>query len=475
MLSVAAHLKWCSTVLFMVVSVPALSQSSTNKPPSRPDFKSLRFDEVWTRASNASQWDEAFKAIPVVPGRPVTLTMGGQVRWREEFFRAFNLVSQNDDNSQSRVLLSADLQVGKRKALFGRVFAEARDAQSYGRSLPGGARPSDADRHDVQNLFADVGYGASFVRYGRQEIAINRERMFGVPDWSNTRRGSEGTRAQLVRGRFAVEAIDARPVTVRQVRTNRADSTARFRVLSLGNSAGAVAFAKGLPSVWQGYWIEQVIRTPNALTRRLSSGGRTIWTWGATPTRRTYSFELEGAVQRGHTSTRELNGWFWVAESQVQWKGVRGAPSLAVGVEEASGEKASTTGTQEAFAALYPAAHAHGGYADVIGRTNAREVHLIGTWDPVKPINLRGAWYRFDRLRTDDGIWTKQNTVFRAANGSLDRHAADEFDLTGTWKTSRHWRVIAGAAVVTPGPFLKKTPGSAQTERWCFVGTSFTF
>lgn len=474
MSSVSAHLKWCSTLL-LVVSLPASSQSSPAKPTPRPEFKSLRFDEVWTRASNASQWDEAFKAIPLAPGHPVTLTLGGQVRWREEFFRAFNLVSQNDDNSQSRVLLSADVQVGNRKTLHGRVFAEARDAQSYGRSLPGGARPSDADRHDVQNLLADVGYGASFVRYGRQEIAINRERMFGVPDWSNTRRGSEGTRAQLVRGRFALEAIDARPVTVRQSRGNRADSTARFRVLSLGNSSGATPFVKGLPAVWQGYWIEQVIQTSSTRTRRLSSGGRTMWTWGKKPAARSYSFEMEGTVQQGHTGARALDGWFWIAESQVQWKGSRGAPSLAIGIEEASGEKASTTNTQEAFASLYPAAHAHGGYADVIGRTNARELHLIGTWDPVKPINLRGAWYRFDRLRTDDGIWTKQNTLFRAASGSRDRHAADEFDLTGTWKTSRHWRVIAGAAIVLPGPFLKNTPGSAQTERWGFVGTSFTF
>lgn len=461
-----------ATVLSTLVALPALAQPA--KPAARPDFKNLRFDEVWTAAMRSAHWDDAIKAIPLHPALPVTLTIGGQARWREEFARQFNTTTQNDDNSQSRLLLSADLAAGDRKRLHGRVFGELRDAQSYGRTLPGGARPADADRHDAQNLFADVAYGASFVRVGRQEISLARERLLGVPDWSNTRRGSQGARAQLVHGAFALDAIDARPVIVKQTGANIADSTARFRVLALGNAPGAAPLRRGLPAVWQGYWAEQTLRT-TTLTRRLTSGARTQWNWGAAAAPRTVSLELEGALQRGHAGTRTLNGWFWVAESQATWRRVRGAPTMALGVEEASGERAATGTTQEAFVTLYPAAHAHGGYADVIGRTNVRELHLISTWDPLKPLNLRLALYRFDRLRLDDGVYTKQNTVFRAASASTQRHAADEVDLTGTWKFTRHLRAVAGAAVVRPGPFLVTTPGGAHTEHWGFVGTTFTF
>ena len=159
----------------------------------------------------------------------------------------------------------------------------------------------------------------------------------------------------------------------------------------------------------------------------------------------------------------------------MQWPQRRGAPTLALGVEEASGDNRVTSQTAEVFTALYPAAHAHGGYADVIGRANVREWHAIGTWDPIQAVALRWAWYRFDRLRLDEGIYNKQNVVFRAASGSGERHAADELDVTGTWRASRHWRVIAGAAVVLPGPFMTETPGGANTEKWGFVGTAFTF
>ena len=452
----------------------AVSSPTRAQVAARPEYKSLRFDEVWTASHRSPHWDDVIKAMPLWPGKPVTLTVGGQARWRVETFRAFNLTTTDDDHSQSRLLLSADLRAGHLKSLHGRVFAEMRDAQSYGRTLPGAARPSDADRHDAQNLFADLAHGASFVRYGRQEIALNRERQFGVPDWANTRRGAQGTRAMLVVRALSLDLIDARPVVVRQTAANRADSTARFRVVALGSAPGAKALARGLPALWQGYWVEQVLTTSATPTRRLTSGGRTMWQWGLT-TRRAYSVELEGAIQKGHTGDQQLDGWFLVAESQVTWRQVRGAPSLALGIETASGDRASTSSRLEGFAALYPAAHAHGGFVDVFGRTNLRELHAIGTWDPVKSVALRAAVYRFDRIQLDDGVYTKQNTLFRASALSRDRHAGNELDVTGTWKATRHWRGIFGASIVTPGAFLLHTAGGAHTEHWAFAGTSFTF
>ncbi len=444
--------------------------SAVNAQSDRPDYRNLRFDEVWTAAQRTSHWDDAIKAMPVTPDGSVTVTLGGQLRWREELFRGFNLTRLDDDHAQSRVLVSGDVQVGQRAHWHGRLFAEVRDAQSYGRTLPGGARPADADRHDMQNLFADIAYGASYVRYGRQEIALNRERLFGVPDWSNTRRGSEGTRAQLIRGRIALEVIDARPVLVRQSGANIADSAARFQTISLGSAPGAAPLVRGAPALWQGYRYAQTVRVGDTHVHRVTTGGRTQWQWGAADGPRRYQVELEAARQHGHSGARTLAASFWVLESTTTWKQRRGAPSLAVGVEEASGDNAGTA-PLETFAVLYPAAHAHGGFADVIGRANVREIHLIGTWDPFAPLALRAAVYRFDRRRLDDGIYTKQNTLFRAAGTSRARHAADEIDLTATWRASRHWKMIAGGAVVLPGAFLS----GARTERWGFVGTAWTF
>jgi hypothetical protein len=432
--------------------------------------------ETSTRAPAAPrEWSDRLKGLSLYDGWPLTLTLSGQARWREEFMRAYNMGTQHDDFGLTRLMVGADLQAGNPKRLHGRVLAELRDAQALSRTLPGGTRTTDGDRHDIQNLYADLGVGRSYVRYGRQEVSLNRERLVGVPDWANTRRGSEGARAQLVRGRLVLEGTDIRPMIVRLDRSNRPDSTARLRTVSLGSTPGAARFARGLPTQWNGYWYEQTIRTSSSLTRRLTTGARTLWQFGTPAASRIVtSVEFEGARQRGHAGEHALDAWFWVAETQLQWRRVRGMPSLALGLEEASSDRPSTAGN-EAFAVLYPAAHQHGGFADVIGRPNVTEVHAISSWDPTPSLSLRGAWYRFDRRRLDDGVYNKQNVLFRAASGSTARHVADEVDLTAAWKATTHLRVLIGGATVRPGAFLSSTPGGAHVEHWGYLGTTFAF
>lgn len=460
-------------LLFLFAFTATTSAQGT--AASKPDFKTLRFDEQWNASQRSSQWDDAIKAIPLLSEFPLTLTLAGQARWRGEFARHYFLTDVNDDYGQSRLQFSADLQGGNKARTHARLFAEVRDAQSYGRTLPGGTRPSDADRSDIQNLFADVGYGKSWIRYGRQEIALNRERLMGVPDWSNTRRGSEGVRAQVVSKALMLEASDTRPIIVRQTLPNRADSTSRFRTVSVGNAIGAKAWRPGLPAIWQGYWYEQVIELPSVRTRRTTTGVRTMWQTAASQAPRRYTGEFEGALQSGTSGTTDLDAWFWVAEGSIQWRRIRGAPALTLGIEEASGNRAHTTARNEMFNVLYPAAHGHGGTADLIGRPNIRELHLFGAWNPVKPFDLRVGLYRFDRLQTDDGVYNQANGVLRTANGSTERHVANELDYAGTWKASRHWRVIGGGAMVLPGAFLEAATPTVSTMQWGYIGTTFTF
>lgn len=443
------------------------------KAAPRPDFRNLRFDEQWSRVPGSTRWDDRIKAIPL--GGKATISFGGQVRAREEFARSFNLTSASDDYGQSRTLLNVDLGAGTARGVHARVFGEFRDAQSYSRELPGGTRPQDGDRSDIQNLFAEAGFGRSFVRVGRQEVVSGRERLIGVPDWSNTRRGFQGQRAVLVRGRLMFDVLDARPVVVRQSDPNVADSSTRFIALTLGSAPGAKPLARGLPATWQTYWYQQRIVAASP-TRRITAGGRAAWTRsGKEKTSQSYGLESEAAVQRGSAGARAIQAWFWTVELQTQWRSVRGAPTIAFGVEEASGDRDATDGRVEGFNALYAAAHAHGGYADVFGRGNARQVQVISTWEPVKPVNLRASWHHYARLRLQDGIYNKQNTVMRAASGSTERHAGDEFNLTGAWSVTRHLKVIFGHAWVEPGAFLRQTPGGASAERWGFAGSAFTF
>ncbi len=448
-------------------------KQAASKPTPRPDFKNLRFEEAWLATSRTPQWDDEIKAIPLAP--QLRLTVNGQMRWREEFAQSYSFSGVSDNYGQSRVLIGADLQAGRTARFHARLYAEFRDAQSYDRDLPGGTRANDADRSDMQNLFVDIAYARSFVRVGRQEVVTNRERLIGVPDWSNTRREFDGVRVMVVRGGLAFDALDARPLQVKLATHDIGDPTTRFRVLSVGSAPAAKAAWHGLPATWQGYWYEQVVSTATP-TRRLTSGARAAWTFGSTTkVGRSYGIESEAAVQRGATGGRALRAWFRTIEAQTQWRGLRGTPTVVIGFEEASGDRDASDLRLESFNSLYAAAHSHGGYADVFGRANAREAHLISTWDPARRVSLRGAWHRYDRLRLEDGVYTKQNVLLRAPSGSRARHAGDEADLTAVVNATRHLRFVVGHAWLLPGAFMRDTPGGAHYGRWGFVGTTFTF
>lgn len=457
----------------LLLAAPAVHGEAQSAPAVR-EYRPMRFDEQWTSADRSPHWADAIKAIPLAPRSRVTLTFGGQARWRDEGVRAFNLSPQHDEHAQSRVLLHGELVAGAYTGAHVRGFVEVRDAQSYGRSLPGGIRPTDADRHDIQNGFVEAAWGRSFIRHGRQELATNRERLIGVPDWANTRRGSTGTRAQLVTRHITLEAMDFRPLVVRHTAPNHADTTARVRTLSVGSSSGAPRTLHVAPSVWQLYRYDQSLGVSRISTTRRTYGARAQWQWGA-PTARRYTFEVEGALQRGRREADTIAASMLVVESSVQLTRLTGKPTTAVGVEWATGERNTTPHRRELFTVLYPAAHAHGGFADVFGRANMREWHWITTWDPWPALALRSALYRFDRRDLADGVYTKQTTLFRAADGSRAKHVADELDLTASWKLSRHLRAIAGGALVVPGAFLRVSPLTSNTEQWAFVGTTYTF
>ncbi|MEO8335288.1 MAG: alginate export family protein [bacterium] len=455
----------------MLLLLPSLCSGQTRAASGLPAYQPLRFEEDWNAIDRRATPAYKIKAIPLVPA--ITLTLGGQARWREEFVRGFMLTSSADRYGQSRVLLHADLRAGEATGAHARIFAEYRDAQSYERDLPGGTRPIDADRADVQNLFGDLAYRRSWLRAGRQEIELGRARLVGVPDWANTRQSMDGARAMLTFAGLAVDALAVRPVVVRLDAFNRADSAARLNSISIGSARGVPTDVRGMPVTWQLYWHEQSSTVASA-THRLTTGGRAAATAPGNGGR-SYGLEAEAAVQRGSSGAKQLRAWFWTLESQLRWRNALGTPTLAVGLEEASGDSDPGDDRLEAFNTLYASAHAHGGDADVLGRANARQFHAIVNWATVARVSLQSALYRFDRLVLADGAYTKQNSLLRAASGSNERHIADEVDLSGSVAATPQLKVIFGTAWVLPGEFLRATPGSAQRERWSYVGTTLTF
>lgn len=443
------------------------------------EFRPVRFEEQLSVApTGLPTWDQSLKHIALAPGDLAWISVAGSERWREERVRAYQFSSapsMQNDFSTSRTLLSADLHAGTATGPYARGFAEFRDAQGYDRTLPGGVRTNELDRHDWQDAFVEGGWGGTGVRWGRQDVNLGRERLVGISDWTNSRRSFQGVRVFTVLGSIAIDALDAQVITVRSDLPNRPDSTTRFRYAAIGAADLGAARGTLAPATWQVY----VLRLDAPLAtgdERSTYGTSAQWKWPVSPSSGAQaSFEYEAAEQRGRQATKAIDAWFVATEAQLALKGAVLSPTLIVGYDRASGDKNSTDAENGTFTALYASSHSHGGIADVFGRGNLAELRGGMNVDPASWLQLGVVTRSFSRVELDDGVYTKQNTLFRAAGASAERAVGTETDFTTTVRIGRNLRLIGGIAEVDPGRFLTETAGGAQVQRFSFLGTTFTF
>jgi hypothetical protein len=463
-------------MLFSLYVPCMLLGQSANAGPSGsadPAYATNRSDEHWPATPSAGAL-RALKHIALRSDDVAWLTLGGSIRARGISYRNFSVSNtplMQDTYEEMRTLASTDLWIGSAVGSHARIFAEGRDAQGFGRTLPGGIRVNEADRADWQNLFVEAGTSVGGLRYGRQELSLGRERLVGTGDWSNSRRSFEGTTAMASLGNLRFEAFDGRVVAVRISEPDRPDSTTQFRVASVATVKDRAASRSLTPAAWQ-VWVFR-LQSDRGLSARTTVGARTLWkapVHGAVGT-----FELEAASQRGHLKAKTVDAWYAVAEGTLTWKRVRWAPSALMGFDIASGTGADTLRRFDTFQPPYAAAHAFNGIADLLGRGNLAEVRVGGGVDPSKTVQLQGLLRHYGRVLLSDGVYTKANALFRSAEGSRDRSVMDELDFTANWQVHRQLKVQGGAAFVLPGSFLRNASGGATNERFAFLSTTYLF
>jgi len=452
---------------------PLVAQARSSAPVADPVPVQSRFEERWEAAPPGSAPWRSLKHLPLVSNDLAWITFGGSFRIRGSETRAFQFSpaeAMRDDYSEWRALGSADLWVGRRDAWHARGFAEWRDAQGFGRTLPGGVRPSEADRSDWQDRFVEVGYGRQGVRAGRQDVALGRERLVGIADWSNSRRTFEGVRGLASVGRLQFDAFDGRVVEVRMTTPDRADMSSHIRFATVTRSGIAAPQGQWRLAGAQAYAID--VEQQSGAADRLTAGARLWWDRRAGTT--DWSAEFEGATQTGRVGARALRAWFAVTEGTVTWRQRAWSPSVTLGVDLGSGTGPDSARRSGTFAPPYATAHGFTGIADVFGRGNLLERRIGFGLRPRPPITVSLIGRRFSRMRTEDGVYSKANAVIRPASDLSARWIADEVDLTARWNIGKRVRFDGGGAWVGAGDFIKAT-GPATPVGWFFLSTGVMF
>lgn len=153
-----------------------------------------------------------------------------------------------------------------------------------------------------------------------------------------------------------------------------------------------------------------------------------------------------GALQRGDYGARDQSAWAAIAELSRRFSALRGAPSLHLGLETASG--GGGTGDRETFFNLLPTNHKFYGSLDFVAFSNVRDLFLEARWSPRKGVDLALALHDFALVDRADAWYGGSGAFSERELGYVARRPADgrfesrrlgrELDLAASWALPRN-------------------------------------
>jgi len=449
------------------VSFAQSKPTSAPKQPAQPAYTILRYDEDDAYLKDASKHTDFFDPIKYLPlGDDSYLSLGGQFRYRYEFFNNNFGVGPQDDNGYhlTRYQLHADLHVGDNF----RFFVQGKSSMEDGRN--GGPRPSDSDEADVQQVFADlilpVGEKKDLtLRGGRQVMSYGAQRLIAPSDWSNNLRAFEGGKAILASPNNSLDVFWVRPIIIENEEPNQGDGNTSFA--GIYNTLALPDFMKGAGTKLEVYGL--ILNKTISPTTLFDSD---TYTLGARLSGKTkpWDYDVEADYQFGQFDSERIWAYALAVEGGYTFADVKFSPRASLGFDIASG---SADGS-ERFNQLFPSGHQYFGYIDVIGRQNIIDLHPGLQFKFTKDLGLRADYHIFWRQNTDDAVFNAQGNVLRPDLGSDAASIGSEIDLLLTWQINRHTLTSVGYSHFFAGTFIDQT-GPHQDIDFFYMALTYTF
>ncbi|HSZ58707.1 MAG TPA: alginate export family protein [Tepidisphaeraceae bacterium] len=431
-----------------------------------------RWDEDYSYLKDPAYRTDFFdsiKYIPISADGDSYLSLGGQARWRMDYFNntEFGAGTQDENGFQLfRLLAHADAHFGPNF----RVFLQLDASLEYDRS--GGPRPGDVNDFDVQQAFFDVNFplqrsDSLLFRVGRQELIYGAQRLVSPNDWGNVRRRFDGVKAALSLPNDTAEIFLVRPVLVEKSHLDSVDDHTAF---------AGIYNVTAFPDVWRDahakldtylFFLDQ---TPSQTTGVTYSAD--TFTLGVRPhaTPGPWDLDLEADWQFGRYEDSAICAYSIAADAGYTFATLAFMPRLALGLDIASG----SPNAAHRFNQLFPPQYLFLGHMYLFGRENIIDLHPELTFNLPHDLTLDIAQHFFWRQNTHDAVYNLNGGVVRASDGSDARTIGSEFDISLYWQIQRHVSAYIGYAHFFTGSFIQQT-GPHSDEDFAYVSFTFTF
>jgi hypothetical protein len=464
-------------------SEPPTAPAAPANAAAPPAYTPLRWNEDYGYlrvAPDADPWDP-LKYIPLGDDdRDWYLSLGGQARYRYEWFDDFNFGApgaQDDDGYHlGRFLGHVDAHFGPNVRGFVQFIAAGVDGRE-----PGERPLLDENDFDFHQAFVDVrvpvGDASLTLRGGRQNLLYGAQRLISPLDWTNTRRTFDGGRASLSLSKnHTLDAFYVNPVAVDEGPIDDAnddDFAGVYDTLLLPDVLPGAASRMELYAL---YLDRQagVFAQGTGHEQRYTVGGR----FYTNP--KPWDLDVEAAYQFGDFEEGDISAWMFATEAGYTFAHQPLKPRVYVGLDIASGDDDPADDDLQTFNQLFPLGHAFFGYIDVLGRQNVIDVHpgveltLAEGRRGVKRLSLRTDYHLFWRYSDDDAIYNVGSAIQRGDAGSGASFIGSELDLLLNWQIDRHTAAYLGYSHFFAGDFINET-GPHEDIDFLYAAVSYTF
>jgi hypothetical protein len=375
---------------------------------------------------------------------------GGTIRQRYERVRDTDWgrgLVDTDGYLLQRYMLHADSRVNQ-----WRFFTELTSNHVMGRN--GGARPVDADRLDLHQVFLDVPIAAATMRLGRQELMLGSERLVSVRDGTNVRATFDGARVMTTARAWRFDAFALAPVqTIAGSFDNRFSAPQRFWGAQV--SQGSATSRMGTDIYYLGMRRESA-RFEQGIGRELrhSIG---IRAFGRTSP---IDYDIEIVQQWGTFGSGRIRAWTFASNVGFTTDAIPRSTRFGLKADVTSGDENPADASLQTFNPLFP----RGGYfgaASLIGPMNHVDLHPSVDVYATNRLTLGADWDFFCRESIHDGQYAISGVLQVPSNGSGARRVGHQLSGTVTYKINRRANVLANYGHFFAGPFLVEARGSS--------------
>jgi len=430
-------------LLFLVTIQFGLAQS-------RLDFKSLRYDEDYSKIATDSNntFLDKIKFIPLTKDKNLNLSLGGELRSQYQYFNNENwgdVANDPDGFLLNRALFHLDTKY--KKSI--RLFAQIQSSTAISRVDPS---PVDKNELDIHQLFIDFNFQLSAsditFRLGRQEFMYGSQRLIAVREGPNSRQSFDAIKMIWKYKNLKTDLFYSQFVKNTFGNFNdRLNPNTRF--YGVYNVINKIPVIQNIDFYYLG--LDKKTASFNSISgeeKRHSIGSR-IWSKN-----KNWNYDFETVYQFGTIENQSIQAWTVSLYTNYQFNTVKFKPKLGLKTELISGDKSTDDNKLQTFNPLFPRG-AYFGLAAILGPSNLYDIHPSIEFEINDKISVATDYDFFWRFSKNDGIYQPNTALIYSSANSMQRYIGSQLGASIDYDIQKWFSIKAEATWFKAGNYLK--------------------